>query len=283
LKTLAQRVITTVIALPVLLGFVWLGNPWLLIPATVFVLVALWEFDLLTRGMGARIAVVIPAAAAVLLLVDTQFGFSYQGHILGGVALLLLAWQTLRALVTRAVYPTDPARGAPAALAGAISGWALGVGFVVYVGWTIAHGLLLRDLPDGRSLLLVVLAAIFATDVFAYLVGKGLGRHKLAPTVSPNKTWEGAVGGLAGGVGVTIALALAVFHLPIVWWQGLVLGGSIALASEVGDLAESMLKRTSAAKSSGSLFPGHGGVLDRLDSMVFGLVVGYYVIRWLVP
>jgi phosphatidate cytidylyltransferase len=148
---------------------------------------------------------------------------------------------------------------------------------VVWVGMAIAHGILLRELPHGGGLVLAVLLGTFIGDTGAYLGGRLLGTRKLAPRISPNKTWEGfAVGVLFG----TFA----------VWWYGLsnewmggangaILGVAVALAAPVGDLLESAVKRDAGTKDAGTLFGAHGGALDRLDAAFFTLVTGYYV--WL--
>jgi phosphatidate cytidylyltransferase len=147
----------------------------------------------------------------------------------------------------------------------------------VWVGMAIAHGVLLRELPHGGGLVLAVLLGTFIGDTGAYLGGRMLGTRKLAPRISPNKTWEG----LAAGV---------VFGTFAVWWYGLssewmggrdgaILGVAVALAAPIGDLLESAVKRDAGTKDAGTLFGAHGGALDRLDAAFFTLVTGYYV--WL--
>ena len=146
-----------------------------------------------------------------------------------------------------------------------------------WIGLAIAHAILLRDLPHGGGLVLAVLLGTFLGDTAAYLGGRLVGRRRLAPRISPNKTWEG----------LAIGFAVAVFS---VWWfglgaewmggqRGVLLGLGVAIAAPLGDLFESKVKRDAQAKDAGSLFGAHGGALDRLDAALFALVAGYYL--WL--
>lgn len=151
----------------------------------------------------------------------------------------------------------------------------------LYVGGLFAHQVALREVAGisagtpGWSYLLLVYLVIWASDTASYFVGRGWGRHRLLPRVSPGKTWEGAVGGLLGGLLVT-ALFARVLPRALPMGQALALGGLVALAGQVGDLAESALKRACGAKDSSGLLPGHGGILDRYDGLLFATPVAYY-------
>lgn len=155
---------------------------------------------------------------------------------------------------------------------------------VLFLGWNLSHLILLRLLPAGPSYILFLCAVVWVGDSAAMYVGKSLGRHKMAPAISPGKTWEGAVGGAVGGV--LTAIWSAGFLLPHVGlWQCIILGCCISVAAQISDLGESMLKRYAGVKDSGGLIPGHGGILDRIDSLVFAaptLVYALHVLR-LVP
>jgi phosphatidate cytidylyltransferase len=150
---------------------------------------------------------------------------------------------------------------------------------VLYVGVLGAHLVLLRGEPQGQAWLLVLLAATFAADTGAYAVGRLIGRHRLAPRISPAKTWEGAGGALVFGTAAGIGAALALdLHLEVVAWPAWFV--LLPIAAVAGDLLESALKRTMDVKDMSQLLPGHGGLLDRLDSI---LVVGaclYWMVRW---
>ena len=177
----------------------------------------------------------------------------------------------------------------------------------VYIGFLLGHGLAMRDLSGGdgdlgRAWLLFTLLVVFACDTGAFAVGRLVGRHRMAPRLSPNKTWEGAVGGLAASVGAALLVGLAfdlalptwhkaligtvsipgpAFYLsPVIMpvWQQALIGVVAGVAAQVGDLFESALKRAANAKDSGSIMPGHGGILDRMDSILFALPAVFYML-----
>jgi len=147
---------------------------------------------------------------------------------------------------------------------------------IVWIGIPLVHAVLLRDLPDhGAALLVNVLVGTFAADTGAYATGRMFGSHKIAPTLSPNKTLEGLLGGFVIG---TMAFWFAGLYQD--WLSGvdaLIIGAAVAAIAPVGDLFESMLKRDLGKKDTGTLFGPHGGILDRLDAVFFTVVVGYYL------
>ena len=158
--------------------------------------------------------------------------------------------------------------------------WTAAVAGAVYVGVLGSHLVLLRQLDDGQDWILLMLFTTFATDTGAYVAGRALGRRKLAPRVSPGKTIAGAVGGLLAGAITAVALN-AVLGLDRTLPGMATLGVAAAVAAQLGDLAESLLKRALGVKDMGRLFPGHGGVLDRMDSILFVTPVVYYGARWI--
>ena len=149
---------------------------------------------------------------------------------------------------------------------------------ITWIGMGVAHAALLRGLPHGGALVVMVLLGTFVGDTFAYLGGRFLGRHKLAPTISPNKTWEGLACGVVVGT-----LAVWYWSLSAGAWisgtEGLLLGLTVVIAAPIGDLFESLIKRDMGVKDTGTLFGAHGGALDRVDAALFALVASYYV--WL--
>jgi phosphatidate cytidylyltransferase len=148
---------------------------------------------------------------------------------------------------------------------------------VAWIGLSLAHGILLRDLPHGGGIIVDILVGTFVGDTGAYLGGRWFGRRPLAPHVSPNKTVEGLLIGMGTAV---IATWLAGTYQD--WLSGsdaLLLGLGVACAAPLGDLMESFVKRDAGTKDSGTLFGAHGGALDRLDAVMFSAVVGYYI--WL--
>ena len=136
---------------------------------------------------------------------------------------------------------------------------------------------LLMAAPDGQLRILTVIACVVASDTGAYAVGSLIGRHKLAPHISPGKTWEGLVGGVA--VTTAVAVLASVFLLGAPWWVGVPLGVLVSLAATTGDLVESLLKRDAGIKDMSNFLPGHGGVMDRLDSMLVAVPVGWLVLH----
>ena len=150
---------------------------------------------------------------------------------------------------------------------------------LVYLPFLLGHLMQLRLLPDGRQWIFMTLIVIMSCDTFAYFVGSKIGKRKLYPAVSPNKSIEGGVGGLVGSVFAVIIVKFT--FLPILGffdavWIGLLLG----IMGQLGDLFESLLKRACQVKDSGNIIPGHGGMLDRLDSLLFAFPVVYYIARY---
>lgn len=146
---------------------------------------------------------------------------------------------------------------------------------LLYVGWFLGHLILVRGAPRGELIVIFILAVTWMTDTAAYYVGRKVGRRRLAPVVSPNKTVEGAVGGLLGGVAT--AVVAGVWLLPSIGIGDLmILGGLMALFGQLGDLVESLFKRSAGVKDSGGLIPGHGGFLDKVDSLLFSAPICYY-------
>lgn len=152
--------------------------------------------------------------------------------------------------------------------------WAVSFAGGFYIGWTCGLIAELRELENGVWWLLLTLVAVWLADSGAYVFGRLLGKHKLAPAISPSKTWEGYIGGamtaLAGGAVVGLVSPLGLL-------SGLLVGGLVGAFGVMGDLIESLIKREAHAKDSGTLIPGHGGVFDRIDSLLWGAVVTFMV------
>ena len=155
----------------------------------------------------------------------------------------------------------------------------------VYAGFLLGHGLAIYGLSPaiegadslGRNWLLFVLAGTSASDTGAYAVGRLIGRHRMTPTLSPSKTWEGATGGLVASAAAMLAVG-ALFELGVAFWQHAIAAVTVAVVAQLGDLFESLLKRRADVKDSGSIMPGHGGLLDRIDSILFALPAVYYLL-----
>jgi phosphatidate cytidylyltransferase len=254
-----SRILVAAAGLPAVLGLVWLGGWWLVGLAAVAGAAALHEYFAMIRELRP------PALAGFVGL-----GLGLLGERLGGLEWMLggVLVSLPLAFVLHAVARTRG--GATVAIASTFLGTA-------WIGLGLGHLLLLRDLPDnGRLAAFTVLLTVFAADTAAYFVGRLLGRRKLAPTLSPGKTWEGFVAGVAVALFVTF---ISLYRTGFVdGWRSLVLGAAIALTAVAGDLFESALKRDMHVKDSGRLLAGHGGMLDRIDALLFAGAAAFYVV-----
>ena len=163
--------------------------------------------------------------------------------------------------------------------------WAWTVGGALYVGWLFGHWGLLYALEDGMLLVVFGMLSTFAYDTGAYFTGRALGRHKMAPAISAAKTWEGALGGAAIALGSALVIRAVTVELaggfPFGVGATVVVGLLVPLAAQLGDLVESALKRSADVKDAGSLLPGHGGMLDRFDSLLFTGTMLYFYTLWI--
>lgn len=257
---LAKRLATAAVGVPVAVITVWAGGWVMTAVVAAVVVVGAWEFYRLAGQAGyAPVSAVGVVTTALLPVAALTASTRWMIGLVTGLVLAALSAE----LASRKERPVANAAGT-----------ALGA---LYVGLLGSHWVLLRSLPEGMALTYLVVAGTWCADSAAYFVGRSLGRRKLAPHVSPNKTVEGAVGALIGGILGTGAVAIW-FGLPAVW--ALVGGLVCGLCGQLGDLWESRLKREARVKDSGSLFPGHGGVLDRFDGLLFSGAVAYYVFGW---
>lgn len=269
-NALAQRVVTAVAVLAALLpAFLFLPKAFGLSLVALFVLGAAWEWSAFVSRLPTawRLAYVVVVAG---LIVASRFLVPPVVSA-ADVALVSMVWWVV-ALVCIVRFPL---RIGPVAVACC--------GILVLLPAWVSLAALLETPEKGRTLLLLVLVMVWAADVGAYFVGRQFGRVKLAQAVSPGKTWEGVIGGMACTSLAAVAGAALLGH-PIL--PAVSLGISVAAISVVGDLTESMFKRNAGLKDSGSLFPGHGGVLDRVDSVtaaapLFLLLAGW--LGWLHP
>ncbi len=164
---------------------------------------------------------------------------------------------------------------------GTFTSWVWTIAGILYIGWLLSHLVALRGLDSGRNWVFLVLFVTWVSDTTAFLVGRVLGRHKLAPAISPGKTWEGTIGGICGGIAVsTLFFTPTPLQLPLTSGQAILLGAITSILGQVGDLVESLLKRNLGVKDSGNLMPGHGGILDRIDSLILASIVVYYYAVW---
>jgi phosphatidate cytidylyltransferase len=261
---LARRVATAAVVLPAVLAALLLGPP-LLGGAVVLIvlLLGLWEFFGLLQARGLVPYRVTGVMVMLAIFVEVVSRLDWVGPPLWPMVALV----TLTALLLRV---GDFAATVPAAALTLMGATYLGA-----LGGTLAGLRLLEPMALAPWRIVLLLAIIMVSDTAAYLVGNAVGRRKLAPAISPGKSVEGAAGGLAGGVAGALAVWAAGLPGVPAWHAGL-LGFVVATLGILGDLLESLLKRWAGVKDSGRLFPGHGGMLDRLDSLLFGAPVLYY-------
>ena len=259
---LLLRILTAAVGLPVLFAVVWLGEPLVSIAIAIVAVAAALEFYFLIGRRWISPATLAGLFFTAVFLVGVIF--------FDAVVLPVLAAASV-ALCLGILYLKQRQ---PLSFVGPVMWGGLGA---FLIAWPLAHFVLLRDLSQGRDWVFYILVTVFAADAGAYFIGKAVGQHKLAPRISPNKTMEGAGGGVAAAVILGTA-SHYLMDLPGALAPIAALSAIVALVSMAGDLTESYLKRRVGAKESGKLLPGHGGLLDRLDSVVFTVPLVYYYV-----
>ena len=268
---LKHRVITGVVGVPLIILAIWFGGPWTTIFIAAAALAGVYEFYRMANF-------------------DRREPLLYLG-LLWTLAFVLSAYfrnpDLLPIVVTAAIVVSLICLLLRPSREKAFDKWAWTIAGALYVGWMLSYWLNLRGLEAGRDWFYLAMLTTFANDTGAYFIGRAKGKHKMAPTISPAKTWEGATGGLVSAIvgAVAIATVLRLISLKLGplfvfdYWQVILLGFIVSVFAQLGDVVESLLKRNMGVKEAGSLLPGHGGVLDRFDSLIFvGAVVYYYVI-----
>ncbi|GIW12944.1 MAG: hypothetical protein KatS3mg062_0383 [Tepidiforma sp.] len=264
MSNLQQRVLTAAIGLPVLVWVGWAGGWAFAAAAAAVSLLASIEFvhGWLIPSRPIREALnhvpTIAIAPATVAGAHVDVRFLYVGA--GFAALFAVLGYT----PTNVFGPRKPFR---------VFAWC-----TVYLGLLASTLVLVRDAPDGREWFFIGLLATFATDTGAYAVGRAVGRHRMAPRISPKKTWEGAVGGYAAGFGAVMGLN-ALFKTGVGAATAVHLAVALPLAAMAGDLAESWMKRRMGVKDASGLLPGHGGFMDRLDSVLFVFPLVYVFLQ----
>ncbi|NLY38997.1 MAG: phosphatidate cytidylyltransferase [Firmicutes bacterium] len=258
---LRLRVISAMVAIPIVLGAVYLGGLWFALLLLLILNLGMREYAAMLKSAGASLSPFIGylGVSAILALIYCRA----DAWIFPLIILLFLALFT----ATMACYPR-------------VQLWesALYLWGIIYLGGLGGFLLLIRQFsPAGMLFLIVLLVGVWANDSFAYFIGIKWGRHKLAPSVSPNKSIEGAVAGIGGTMLLGAAAALFLPRLlPLGLVQVLLLAAGIAVFAQLGDLMESALKRQFKVKDSGHLIPGHGGIMDRIDSVIVAAPFVYY-------
>jgi phosphatidate cytidylyltransferase len=266
-KSFMDRFWVSVIAIPVMAVLIWFGAPWFTILVVVWGMGGAYEFYHLVRHSKGLSPLTIFGMLWVGLLIASPH-FTSVPHFKGisPTSMLLTTGVIFSLLFILRRKGKEIA----------FTNWAWTMAGILYLGWLTSFIVLLRNGEDGRGWVFLAILATFASDSSAYLAGRALGKHKLAPFISPKKTWEGAIAGVVGAIIVTV-LVVWYFDLPVTYWQAIILGFIISLFGQLGDLVKSLFKRNMEVKDSGHILPGHGGFLDRMDSLVFaGLVVFFF-------
>ncbi|WP_408954518.1 phosphatidate cytidylyltransferase [Natroniella sp. ANB-PHB2] len=267
---LSKRIISAIIGIPLLVFIFNLGGLPFMILNLIVVILALNEYYQLVEEKGIKSnrlsGYLIGVIWILVIYLTNNLNLIYP--LVSLAVIVLLIKQILIKTDQSAILTTA------ATLFGA-----------VYITGLFSHLILLYNLElsggnGGRLIVWLPILATWLTDIGAYFVGMNFGKHRLAPRISPNKTIEGAVGGLIGSIIMTIIFGR--YFLNFTYLTGILLGGLIGLVAQLGDLAVSVFKRDAEIKDSGELIPGHGGILDRLDSLLFSIPVVYYYLQWVI-
>ncbi len=282
---LKKRVITALVGIPPLVAAVWFDErlPWFTVLVAIWGVLAVLEFYRLVAtkvppltyfGSVWTLLFILSRDSKLLSILEPHFAINQLTPLLLTSAVLLsLIWLLL-----------------PIQKGTTFAGWAWTMAGILYAGWLLSYLVALRGMEDGRNWVFFALFNTFASDSAAFFTGRTLGRHHFAPRTSPNKTWEGVIGGIFGAIIVSLFFTLSkLFTIPnplylqdLSYWQAVLLGLLVSIFGQLGDLVESLFKRNMGVKESGKLIPGHGGILDRMDSVIFAGIVVYYYVVWVI-
>lgn len=266
-----QRALITFTVGPLALYLIVLGGWFYFLPITAVLLLGVYEYAHMIQKIGWQMPIWLLLPIVLIFSIDGQWPHRHIGSlIMVGSLLIVMAYALW--LYEKRLSNTVPAD------------WLAMMGAIVLLGWLASHFFRLRGLADmAWQWTMLAMVTTWMADSAAYVVGKFLtnnvfGRHHLSPRLSPNKTIEGYVGGILFGTSISILLASWI-NLPL--WPAFILGLLITIISPLGDLAISLLKREAGVKDSGVLFPGHGGALDRIDSLVWSVTIAYYLVLFI--
>ena len=270
-----QRVITSLVAIPLLVAAVWYNGylPYFTIFIALWGALASLEFYRLVKtapqltwfGMGWTLLFILSRDADLLNIIKPYF----EPNLLAPFLLTSAITFSLIGLLIR--KPKEQA----------FNSWSWTMAGILYTGWLLSYLVALRGVDNGRNWVLLALFATFASDTSAFFIGRTWGRIKLEPSISPAKTWEGSIAGIIAAIIISCLFTLATpFQIDMALWQAIILGLLVSIFGQLGDLVESLFKRNMGVKDSGKLIPGHGGLLDRMDSVVFAGVLVYYYMLW---
>jgi len=273
---LKKRFLTAVWGLILVVATVWFDVPlpWFTVLVAIWGLLAAYEFFKMAHSAKLAPLTYFGMAWILLIIIRPHLGWEFLNPLLtAGAVIFPLLWLLIRRNKENAWLS-----------------WAWTLAGIFYIGGlssllvSIRYGLELPYITpeEGRNWIFFTLLVTFASDTSAFFVGRTWGRHQFAPQISPKKTWEGCAGGVIGAAAAGVVFLLVPpLSLPISWGWAALLGALISLFGQWGDLAESLLKRNMGVKDSGNALPGHGGFLDRIDSILFAVAVVYFYVKYM--
>lgn len=238
----------------------------------VFIVGAAWEYVHLFRAVKFEPSMIVTVGGVAAVTFARMFFPEYSQPVLAAAILIAMAVHLITFERGRDQSALD---------------FGITAGGIVYIGWLGSYLLDLRNLPEGGWWFMLVMFCVWAGDSGAYSIGRAYGKHKLAPRLSPKKSWEGYVtsvftGAHTGALYVWIFKTFGNLQSDITIWQGVILGFLLGALPTLGDLGESMIKRQSGIKDSSDIIPGHGGFFDRIDSWLWGAPIGYFFLVWFI-
>ncbi len=265
---LAKRLLVVIVLIPIFVALFFYGGVPYAVVINLIMGVAAWEYcRIFRRGEHSPLTIITIVSVLALITSRAIWGFAFSDLIITVIVLGVMAAEVVQ-------YERKNCQAA--------SDFAITLAGIFYIGWIGAFFISVRNLPDGQWWGMLITPAIWFADGAAFTIGRHFGRHKMSPVVSPNKTWEGYLGGVIAS-GLFTALLAWFWHVrapAITPDKGLLLGLAISAISPLGDLGESMIKRQFGVKDSSKIIPGHGGVLDRLDSWLWAMAIGYYLVKF---
>jgi phosphatidate cytidylyltransferase len=265
-----RRTSTALVLLAIILPAIYFGGLLFFICAAAFLLASTYEFLNLLASLDVRPGWMLTLGGVIAVLAIRAFapgfaGFTWAVVILGALTAHLVRYEQGRDRAAVDFFAS--------------------VAIVAYLGWIGAYMVDLRNLPDGGWWLMLVFPTVWLADTGAYMIGVRYGRHKMSPRLSPRKSWEGYLAGVVGGTlaGGFFAFAYSQYGpLGLNIEEGAILGLVLGVLTTLGDLGESLFKRSANAKDSGNIIPGHGGAFDRIDSLIWAAAIGFFWIRFVI-
>jgi phosphatidate cytidylyltransferase len=268
---LKKRVLTALLGIPLIAIVIWFGNPWFTILVAIWGALAVLEFYRIAAinkltlftyfGIIWTVLFIISQNSDIISIIEPYINLNL-------ITPLMFTLLVVLSLILLLVFQQKEK---------AFLHWVWTLGGIIYIGWLLSHLIALRELNYGKNWVFYALFTTFTSDTFSFFIGHKWGKHQLASTISPSKTWEGAIAGIISATAFSLLfIPLTPFSLYFSYGQAMLLGLMVSIFGQLGDLIESLFKRNMGVKESGKLVPGHGGILDRTDSIIFASVFVYY-------